>query len=112
MVQKIGNATDIIGILENGDLASDLGEHIREALHALRQEAGEKNKAKGSVSLKLEFEVEGEKCEIRGEITAKLPKRVRPRSFLFVTDAGELSREHPRQHDMFPRPVSRAAGQD
>lgn len=110
MVQKLVNATDIIGRLENGDLAHDLSGEIRAVIQALQEAAGDKHVAKGSVTLTLKFEQQGIKTEIDAEISSKTPKKTRPRSFFFTTEDGALSLEHPNQHDMFPREASRKQG--
>jgi hypothetical protein len=105
-VKRIRDATQIIGMLENGDLANDLSNEISHVLEKLRDAAGPKGKAKGSVSLKLTFAVEGVSTEIDADIASKVPKLTRARSFFFVTDDG-LSTEHPKQMQMFPEDVTK-----
>ena len=105
-MKRIRDATTIIGMLEDGELAGDLSNEISRLLDALRDAAGPKSKAKGSLTLKLNFAVEGVSTEIDAEISTKVPKSKRGRSFFFVTDDG-LSTEHPKQTSMFPEDASR-----
>jgi hypothetical protein len=97
---KIRDATQLIALLEDGDLAHDLSEEIRSLLEKLRDAAGPKSKAKGSITLTLNFAVEGVTTEIDTEISTRAPKAKRGRSFYFVADDG-LSTDHPKQQQ-FP----------
>lgn len=109
-MKKIRDATQIIGMLERGDVAQALSVEIEKALVALQDAAGPKSKAKGSVTLKLNLEVLGQSVEIEADITSKVPKPKRGRSFYFVTQDGALSTEHPQQLDMLgPREARSAA---
>ena len=104
-MKKITQATDIIALIEQGDLNADFTAEIRKVLQTLQEMAPPKGKAiKGEVSLKIKFAVEGVKVEIESEIASKVPKRPRGRDFLFITDDAALSVEHPSQHDMFGGP--------
>jgi hypothetical protein len=107
-MKRITQATDILGVLERGDLNHDLTGEIESVLKALRDLAPPKGKVKGSVGLTLNFQVEGQSVEIEASITSKVPKRQRGRSFYFLTQEGSLSTEHPQQSDMFngPRAVA------
>ncbi len=105
-MKGIRDANTIIGLLEDGDLAADLSTEIQKVFQALRDQAGPKTSAKGSVTLTMNFEVEGVSMEVDASITSKIPKPKRGKSFFFVTDDG-LSTEHPKQANMFPEDVSR-----
>ena len=115
-MRKIRDATEIIARLEGGDLAADLSKEIETAIVALTEHAGDRNVARGSLTLTLSFEIAHGKAEITADIKSKLPKRLRRTSFFFATDDGALSLEHPSQHDMFPREIAGArqsrGGQD
>jgi hypothetical protein len=106
-MSKIRDATQIIAMLERGDLASELTNEITRVLAACREQSGAKQAAKGSITLTLAFSVQGPSVEIEGSISAKTPKNKRGRSIYFVTDDGELSTEHPQQLSMLPREVAR-----
>lgn len=114
-MKKIRDAQTIIGMLEGGELAAALGAEITETLAKLKDIAGNrpKNKVKGSVTLKLGFEVEQGSVEISCDIDSKRPKPARGSSFYWITDDGALSTEHPQQTDMFagPRDADRRQSQ-
>jgi len=107
-MKKIKQATDIIGVIERGDLNADLTGEIESVLKTLQDLAPPKGKVKGSVRLDLNFSVEGTSVEIEASIASKVPKRQRGRSFYFLTQDGAISTEHPQQTEMFagPREVS------
>jgi hypothetical protein len=98
---KIRDATQIIGMLERGDLAADLSAQLAEVIDACREAAGPKATAKGSLTLKLDVEVEGVSITLSGDIVTKLPKLKRGSTFMFLTADGALSTEHPNQASLF-----------
>ena len=100
---KIRDATQIIGMLERGDLAAALTEELSKVVEACREAAGPKTKAKGQVTLKIEIEVEGVQITLTGDIGSKTPKAPRAGSIYFLAPDGAISTEHPQQMDMFPR---------
>lgn len=102
-MKKIREATQIIGMLERGETAAALTDEIENALKSLQGLAGPKTKAKGTVTLKLSFAVEGQQVEVEADISSSLPKSKRGRSFYFLTQDAALSTEHPQQQDMFVR---------
>ena len=106
-MKKIRDSLQVIGMLERGVVAGELSDAIEKTLQILQDAAGGKGKATGSVTLKLDFTVQGSNVEIEPAITTKHPKVKRPRTFLFVTADGALSTEHPQQLDMLaPREVT------
>ncbi len=113
-MKKIRDAQTIIGALEGGEFAADLGAAITDALAKLKEMAGNrpKAKAKGKINVEFALTVEQGTVTIETDITPKLPKKPRGSSFYWVTDDGSLSPEHPQQTDMFsgPRGVQNAAG--
>jgi hypothetical protein len=113
-MKRIRDAQTIIGMLEGGELASQLSTDITETLAKLKDLGdimGRKSKVKGKVTLALEFEVESGKVTVSAGIETKVPKAPRGTSFYWVLDDGSLSTEHPQQTDMFsgPRDTARAA---
>lgn len=96
----------LIGYLEQGQLHKDFFEKINETVTKLQDLTGDspKAKAKGSVTLKLDFIVQDGRIEIDADVTTKTPKPPRRTSTLFLTDDAEISTVHPRQHDMFGGP--------
>lgn len=113
-MKRIRDAQTIIGMLEGGELAAALSTDITETLAKLKtlsDQMGRKAKVKGSVSLKLDFEVEAGSVSVLAGIDTKVPKAPRSSSFYWITDDGALSTEHPQQTDMFsgPRTARQAA---
>lgn len=103
-MSKIRQASDIIAMVERGDLNADLSAEISRVLKKLQDLAPPKGKVKGRVSLTMSFTVEGRTVEIDAAIDSKTPKATRGRSFYFLTPDAELSTEHPQQDDMFSGP--------
>lgn len=110
-MKRIRDAQTIIGMLEGGEVAAALSTELTETLAKLKDLAGNrpKNKVKGSVSLKINLEVEAGSATITCDIDSKRPKPVRGSSFYWVMDDGSLSTEHPQQTDMFAGPRDAAA---
>ena len=114
-MKKIRDAQVIIGMLEHGDLAAQLTTDISETLSKLKEraaEGGKKAKAKGKITLTLDFEVDAAGATVvHAGIETKVPKAPRGESFFWVTEDGALSTEHPQQTDMFagPRPTRERA---
>src|ERR1700722_401167 len=100
----IRQCTEIIGVIERGDAAHDLTLEIEKVLKACQDAAGPKTKAKGEVTLKLQFEVQDRYVDIKADITSKVPKIKRGSSTYFLTVDGELTTQHPSQTDMFDGP--------
>lgn len=103
-MKVIRACTEIIGTIERGDAAQDLTVEIEKVLGTLRDVAGEKRTAKGSVTLTLNFSLEGQNVEIEAAITSKVPKVKRARTFMFINGAGQLTNEHPSQASLFDGP--------
>lgn len=105
-MKRIRDSQTIIGALEGGEAAAELSREITETLAKLKELAGSrpKNKVKGSVTLKLDIEVEAGTATITANIESKRPKPIRGSSFYWVLDDGSLSTEHPQQTDMFAGP--------
>jgi hypothetical protein len=107
-MKRIRDAQTIIGMLEGGEAAADLSREITETLAALKERAGPKGKAKGSITFKINIDLEGGAATLSVDIESKRPKKPRSSDFYWVLDDGSLSTEHPQQIDMFsgPRDVS------
>lgn len=97
---KLREAPQIIGALEDGELARDFSAEIRKVLETLREHAAQKGSASGSVTLKLNFRLEGSSVDIDADFSSVTPKKKRVRSTFFSVSDG-LSTEHPRQVSMF-----------
>lgn len=107
-MKKIRDFSQIINLLENGQLNPALSSEASDTLHKLTDLSDQSPAAtiKGTLTLKLSFSVKDGMVTIATEFESKTPKRPRKNSVFWVVEDGALSTEHPRQHDMFPRPVS------
>jgi hypothetical protein len=105
-MKQIRDAQTIIGMLNGGEVAHELGEAITGALADLndRVHGRPKAKIKGKVTLTLDMLVENGTVIITPEIISKLPKPERNGSYYWLTSDGSLSTEHPQQADMFSGP--------
>ena len=103
-MKVIRECTQIIGTIERGDAAHDLTLEIEKVLSALQDQATAKGTVKGSVTLMLDFAVQGQNVVIEAAITSKVPKVKRGQTFMFLTADGKLSNEHPTQMSMFDGP--------
>ena len=106
----IREAQMFLGVLEDGQLTRDLSETMKDVLVDLVEHAGPKGKAKGSVSLQVNFTVSGGTVEITSDLKSKKPKESRASTVLFVLPDGSLSTDHPKQMSMFPRDAEERRG--
>ena len=110
----IQNSQALIGMLEGGELNADLTKKLDETLAELATLSDDNPKVshKGSLTLKLDFQVANGMVTINANIATKTPKRTRRATAYWVTESGKLSTEHPQQHDMFsgPRDASERRG--
>ena len=100
----IRDAKTLIGYLDRGELVEDTMSALTEALVVLKQysdASGPKAKFKGKVTLEIEAEVQNGMVTIVGTVGVKVPKKPRGTTTFWLTDEGQLSTEHPNQHDMF-----------
>ena len=102
MAKPIGQATEILAILEDGTLNADVSREIQRTLEALQDVADPsgKRKVKGSVTLKITFAVSGRQVEIEADIASKTPKASRSSTFMFITPDHKLSTDHPSQQQL------------
>jgi len=101
MSRPIRDVKEVIGLLEDGRLAPALTEELQKALKGLQELSGDSRKVTGEVNLKLKLTVtNGNEVEFAADVTAKLPKAPRRRSFFWLTRDGELSVSHPQQEAM------------
>lgn len=94
---------EVIALIERGDFQAEASAQMQALLQRLGVLAGPKGKAKGTLTLTLNFEVDGRNVAIVGETKTKAPKDVRARTFYFVTAQGGLSQE-PQTDDLFTGP--------
>lgn len=99
MSAKIRSTTTMLGLIGDGELVAELDSEMT-TLNAflLEQTHGRrKSKAKGSITLKLDFVVEDGTVTIIPDLVVKKPKLPRANGFFWLRDDGSLSTEHPAQ---------------
>ncbi len=88
-----------IELLEDGHLNPRLSKLLRDlnaALHDHILDAGVR-KAKGSLTLKLDFELKDGAFEVQAEAKTVLPKASHPRSIMWSTEGNNFVNQNPRQ---------------
>ena len=103
----IREGTQIVGLIDDGDLSREFTEEFQKVNAAVKEAAGPKGKAKGSITLKIEISAEGGIVVFAGEVVSKAPKKKRGSSMYWVLEDGTISTEHPQQMNMFPRDTAR-----
>jgi aminoglycoside phosphotransferase family enzyme len=107
---EIRTTAQLLEQLENGELADDLRKEVRELVAYLHEHAGSKGKAKGSLTLKIDFNVQGSSLTFETDIATKKPKKLRGSTTLFCNADGAILTGHPKQDDLpfGPRAVPKA----
>lgn len=95
----IKEPAQLLALLEDGELSGDISREIKELLIYLKDMAGNKATARGALTLKLNFSVKGATLDIEATLDVSKPKRPRAASTYFVTDAGAISTNHPKQEE-------------
>jgi hypothetical protein len=94
-------AGQFLDILEDGDFSADVHAQLVELAEQMRAVANTTNgKAKGSATISLKLELEGDAFRIQGDVKVKAPDLPRRRSILWH-DAGSFTRFPPNQTQMF-----------
>lgn len=96
------SAGTFIDLLEDGDLSADAYGQLQDLAQQVRAVAeAQHGKAKGSLTLKIDLEYEGEAFKVRGEVKVKTPELPRRRSVLWLDNKNDFSRFPPNQFQMF-----------
>ena len=93
---------EILALAEGGDLQADITKEMDKVIQACRDAAGAKGSASGSVTLKMNFTVQGVDLIVASNIATTVPKQPRAASHMFISDDG-VSREHPKQRNFFDK---------
>lgn len=101
---------EMIGLLSRGDFSRHLDEKMHEAIEAL--EACPADKCKAEITVKIVFEYELGRIDVKGEAKSKLPDTAKFMKTPFWSIDGALSVEHPNQIDMFPARAARTEPED
>lgn len=100
----IRDANTLIGFLDRGELVRDTMQATAALVLVMKEYSdvlGPKAKVKGKVKLEIDLECSDGMMAIFGDVTIKAPKKPRVSTQFLMTEDGELSTEHQRQHDMF-----------
>lgn len=101
-MKRIKEGKQLVAVLEGGELNNDLSRAMHTVVEGLCERAeGNNRKHKGSVTLKLNMEVEGDTVKIIADLAEKLPKTDRRASHYFHDGTGDLLTEHPDQRSVF-----------
>lgn len=103
---------EFIRSLEDGQFDADCYEAVKELSAALNEHAWSNGgKARGKVSITLDFAQEGGITEIKTSFKVTQPEAKRPKSIMWTTEDHRFTRTRPGQQQLFGiRDVSGAAG--
>lgn len=101
MSRVLRSFREMLGLLSRGEFSRHLDEKLSDALAALEDSPADKCRAE--VTVKIVFDYELGRIDIKPECKVKLPDTARFMKTPFWTIDGALSVEHPNQIDMFPR---------
>lgn len=107
------NLAAVLATLEDGRLHGDLSDASREMISTLHDVAANaRGKAKGKITITLDYAVEDGVVELRADFTTKTPKLPRQKTVLFATPDNNLTRRDPKQPSLEFRDVTvpRAVG--
>ena len=110
MSRMLRSFREMLGLVSRGDYSRHCDKLMTEALEAL--EACPADKCKAELTLKITFEYELGRIDIKAEAKSKLPETVKFMKTPFWVVDGQLSVEHPNQIDMFPAPRAAAERDD
>jgi hypothetical protein len=109
-LQKATTFADFVRMLEHGDLHQELGTMLQELAAAMENHAAENGgKAKGKLTLSVDFRLEKGIYEIEADPKVTLPKSKRGRTVAWGTPENYFSPQDPRQMTMFGRGAVRDA---
>lgn len=104
MSRMIRSFTEMLGLISGGAFKRHLDEQLAEVLIAL--EDAPSDKCKAEITVKVVFDFELGRIDIKPESKMKLPETAKFIKTPFWIHEGELSVQHPNQIDMFnPRAV-------
>jgi len=93
---------DFVRSLEDGQFDVDAYAAIKRLSAALTATAmSNGGKAKGKVTISLDFEQEGSVTQIKAAFKVALPEARRPKSVMWKTDDNRLSRSRPGHGELF-----------
>jgi hypothetical protein len=109
MSRKYRQITEIMALMERGDKAAEISDDNNALIKRLQDHAGPKGKAKGKMTIEIEYEVEGPMISMSVTHKVKEPAQRKSQTHLFVDPEGCIITEHPKQIPMFPHDVAERA---
>jgi len=100
MTRMLRTFREMIGVLSRGDFSRHLDAEMEKAIEAL--EACPADKCKAEITVKVTFDYELGRIDVKAECKTKLPETAKFMKTPFWSVDGQLSVEHPNQIDMFP----------
>jgi len=96
--------SQLFAVIENGNLHGDLSREVENLIAALQDAAGGQNDTKGKINISLDFKYDAKSqlFEISGDYKVTSPKEKRGKSIFWATKDNLLTRQNPRQQEMFP----------
>lgn len=95
---KLRTFANALMVMEDGQFNEDLTEAQKEVIHAMNDAVALRGgKAKGSLTIKIEFELEDGIINAKTAFTVSKPKVPRSKSIFWTTKDGLLTTANPRQ---------------
>lgn len=104
------NVPQLLGVLEGGEFNAELADEYRDLVAAMENSAAEtggKTKVKGKMVITVDYVLQGGAYEITAQTKTTKPKRTARRTVMYATDGNTLSRNNPKQDDMFLKGVDK-----
>lgn len=103
-VPAVRTALEFLGRLEDGAFMANMTDSLNDLNAKLNDHMLHGNKkAKGKITITIDFTLEKGVFDIEAEANIKTPKQERGRTVMWSTPDNHFSLEHPRQLSMFPR---------
>ena len=101
----IKNFAQFVQLLEDGKLNEDLTAQLLTIAETLSDYGATFGKAKGKLTLSIEFNLDHGVFDIRSKFDTKLPQEARSKSIFWITGDNEFTPENPRQGQLFGKTV-------
>lgn len=95
----------VLAQLEEGSFTDEASDELRKLSIKLREHAETNGSAKGKMIITLDLQVDKGLLIIQPNLEIKAPRARRKSSVMWITEAGNLSPENPKQVPMFPRAI-------
>lgn len=110
MADEMRSFAVMVSGLDDGALHAELTEKLEQVVAALREaKRNQGGKPKASLTLSLDFKLDGETTDVYADIKVAYPKRTRNRTILYINADNRLSQSNPRQQTLPFRDVNQTA---